>query len=1277
MASLFFSHSNNDKAAAKRLGKTLEAKGFESLFISSDPEHRIFPGENWKNELYRQLKICDAVVFLMTKESCESKWCFAELAMAQAIGKPIFPVKLGEARHHELLRNVQRIDFVELGEDKGVEQLVHALKALLPISFAWDRQRSPYPGLEHFTEEDAGVFFSRESEIDKLVKLLQPILQSKKDRRLITVLGASGSGKSSLVLAGLIPRLKRTGKWVVIPRIVPKTQPLINLIRSLVFALKERGIIPDFDELLKRLQTAVGSDELIKEIKKLYTTSEQSALLFIDQAEELITSSGTEERKDFLNLLAEAITTEFPLWVVLTLRVEFFRSSQQQNELSSFISEGSSQFLVMPMERGRLRNVIKKPAEQAGIEFENNLINQIVDDTMGADRLADALPLLAYTLSEMYQRIRKEGRNRNTYSDYISTGGVLGAIKERADLACKELHRKDKKELIMPTLMKLVTIESDKSEPMRRCVFLGELNNEEMEIIQTFVNARLLKTDRDEEGAIVEVAHEALLRNWEPFQHEIKSRHEQLRMRSELERLIRDWERSRRHRSYLISDERLEKALRFIESYPNDLPKLQDFLKASSKEEFEREENKKRLEMQANLRQHSEEILDLLRVEPVQGLVQAIRAIGLNLDLLPDEIISTVQGTLYTAIAQSRERWWAIGHTSCIRKVAFSPDGKILASGSNDRTVRLWDLNGKPIGQPCVGHNDSVTSVTFSPDGKILASGSDDRTVRLWDLNGKPIGQPCVGHNDSVTSVTFSPDGKILASGSNDKTIRLWDCKGNAIGKEFVGHKSFVSSIAFSPSGKRILSGSGDHTICLWELNGSIIGQPIYGHNDFVTSVCFSPDGQTFASSSCDRTIRLWNLKGKPIGKPIEAHDKYVTDVVFSPDGQTLASSGGDNKLRLWQLDGTPIENDLVGHTDLVASFAFSPNGKLLASGGGDCTVRLWDRFGYQINIPIRKHTSDVDVVLSPSEQTIISSAGRTLQLWNLIDDKWQIRHLEGHKDYVYGLALSPDGQTIVSGSGDGTMLLWDLHGNRISEPFRGHEAEVTDVAFSADGRIIASASTDGTLLLWDLHGNQMSEPFRGHNGQVNAISLSGTGEQMRIVSGGSDKLLFLWDRYGNQLTNFSGHDAPVKSVTFCSNGQSLISGSADGTMRRWNLKGKSIITFMGHRDSVTSVALSSDGEIVLSASMDGTLRLWNLQGETLAEPLLGHQGAIWTAEFSRNGETIVSGGSDRTVRIWRGGNWRSWLRLGCHRLVEHPVFTQPTSKLESEAFQLCQRPVW
>ncbi len=1234
MASLFFSHSNNDKAAAKRLGKKLEAKGFESLFISSDPEHRIFPGENWKNELYRQLKICDAVVFLMTKESCESKWCFAELAMAQAIGKPIFPVKLGEARHHELLRNVQRIDFVELGEDEGVEQLVHGLKALLPISFAWDRQRSPYPGLEHFTEEDAGVFFSRENEIDKLVKLLQPILQSKKDRRLITVLGASGSGKSSLVLAGLIPRLKRTGKWVVIPRIVPKTQPLINLIRSLIFALEERGIIPDFDELLKRLQTAVRSDELIKEIKQICTTSEQSALLFIDQAEELITSSGTEEKKDFLNLLAEAITTEFPLWVVLTLRVEFFRSSQQQNELSSFISEGSSQFLVMPMERARLRNVIKKPAEQAGIKFENDLINQIVDDTMGSDRLADALPLLAYTLREMYQRIRNEGRNHITYKDYKATGGVLGAIRERADLVCEELHRKCKKELIMPTLMKLVTIESDESEPMRRRVRLSELNHAEMEIVQTFVNARLLKTDEDEERAIVEVAHEALFREWEPLQKEINSQRLYLRIRSELERLIRDWERSGRHHSYLISNDRLKQALQLKESYPNDLPKLQEFLQASLEEEVKREESKKRLETQANLRQHSEEILDILRVEPVQGLLQAIRAIGLNLDLLPDEILNTVQGTLYTAVAQSRERWWALGHTSCVRAVAFSPDGKILATGSNDRTVRLWDLNGKPIGQACVGHSDSVTSVTFSPDGKILATGSNDRTVRLWD------------------------------------------CKGNLIGKEFVGHESFVSSIAFSPSGKMILSGSGDHTVRLWDLNGSIIGQPIYGHNDFITGVCFSPDGQAFASSSCDRTIRLWNLLGEPIGKPIEAHDKYVTDVVFSPDGQTLASSGGDHKLRLWQLDGTPIENDLVGHTDLVASLAFSPNGKLLASGGGDCTVRLWDRFGYQINIPIMKHTSDVDVVLSLSEQTILSSADRTLQLWNLVEGKWQSKYLEGHKDYVYGLALSPDGQTIVSGSGDGTLLLWDLHGNRISEPFRGHEAEVIDVAFSDDGQIIASASADGTLLLWDLHGNRISEPFRGHNGQVNAISLSGTGEQMQIVSGGNDNFLFLWDRYGNQLTKFSGHDAPVKSVTFCSDGQSVISGSVDGTLRRWNLKGKSLITFIGHQDSVTSVALSSDGEIVLSASRDGTLRLWNLQGETLAESLQGHQGAIWTAVFSCNGETLVSGGSDRTVRIWRGGNWRSWLKLGCHRLVEHPVFTQPTSKLESEVWQLCQRQV-
>jgi WD40 repeat protein len=285
------------------------------------------------------------------------------------------------------------------------------------------------------------------------------------------------------------------------------------------------------------------------------------------------------------------------------------------------------------------------------------------------------------------------------------------------------------------------------------------------------------------------------------------------------------------------------------------------------------------------------------------------------------------------------------GHTGAVFSVAFSPDGKTLASGTDDHTIRLWDVaTGRPTGQPLTGHTGTVLSVAFSPDGRILASGSVDDTIRLWDMfTGRPIGEPLTGHTRSVTSVAFSPDGRILASGSHDGTIRLWDVAyGRAIGT-LTGHTGYVESVAFSPDGKILASGSDDHTVRLWDVaTGRPIRQPLTGQVD---SVAFSPDGKTLASGSNDATIRLWDVAtGRPIGKPLTGHTGYVGSVAFRPDGRTLASGGYDGTVRLWDVaTGRPIGSPLTGHTSAVGSVAFSPDGKTLASGSDDHTIRLWD----------------------------------------------------------------------------------------------------------------------------------------------------------------------------------------------------------------------------------------------------------------------------------------------------------------------------------------------
>ena len=309
----------------------------------------------------------------------------------------------------------------------------------------------------------------------------------------------------------------------------------------------------------------------------------------------------------------------------------------------------------------------------------------------------------------------------------------------------------------------------------------------------------------------------------------------------------------------------------------------------------------------------------------------------------------------------------SIRHPGWVEAVAFSPDGKIIASGCNDTMIRLWDLKGKPIGQPFQGHTDRVSSVAFSPDGKIIASGSADATIRLWNLQGQPIEDPF--HVETfVRSVAFSPDGKLIASNGSNNTLRLWDLKGNPIGQPFQGHTDGVDSLAFSPDGKNIVSGSFDRSIRLWDLQGNVIGQAV--HQYPILSVVFSPDGKTILSGSTLGSLYLWDFRGALISKPFYGQAGGVESVAFSPDGKNIVSGGDheDKTLRLWNLKGQLIGQPFQGHTSSVFSVAFSPDGKNIVSRSDDYTLRRWNLGGQAIGEPLQ-NISPIASALSPDKQ--------------------------------------------------------------------------------------------------------------------------------------------------------------------------------------------------------------------------------------------------------------------------------------------------------------------
>ncbi len=483
------------------------------------------------------------------------------------------------------------------------------------------------------------------------------------------------------------------------------------------------------------------------------------------------------------------------------------------------------------------------------------------------------------------------------------------------------------------------------------------------------------------------------------------------------------------------------------------------------------------------------------------------------------------------------------GHEDSVSSVRFSPDGQTLASVSDDKTVKLWSKEGKFL-QTFKGHKKGVRNLSFSPDGQTLASVGDDNTIKLWSKEGKLL-QTLKGHQDSVSSVSFSPDGNIIASGSDDKTIKLWSKEGKLL-QTLKGHEAPVSNIRFSSDGNIIASGSDDNTVKLWSKEGKLL-QTLNGHEAPVWSLSFSPDDQTLASASADNTVKLWRKSDQTL-QTLKEYEASVWSVVWNPDGQTVAASGADNTVKLWNKDGALLHT-FQGHKAAISSVRFSPDGQTIATASDDKTVRLWSKDGKLLHT-FQGHTAPVwSVSFSPDGNIIASgSADKTIILWN--KNGTRSLSLNGHKGTVRSVSFSPDGTLIASGSTQKIIRLWSQEG-KLLHILRGHTDEVTSVVWSPDGQTLASGSADNTIKLWSKEG-QLLYTFTGHKDRVFSVSFSPDGQTLASASG--DKTIKLWTKDGKPLQTLIGHDWQVNSVSFSPDGKMLASASDDKTVRLWNL---------------------------------------------------------------------------------------------------------------------------
>ncbi|MBB4680267.1 nSTAND1 domain-containing NTPase [Crossiella cryophila] len=1108
---------------------------------------------------------------------------------------------------------------------------------------AAEELNAPYVGLTAYGPGDADRFFGREVLVNQVLELLAV-------RALVVVVGASGSGKSSVLRAGVLPRLEHGVLLTPGPHPMDEVEFLLD-----------------------------GSRPLDAEL-----------VLVVDQFEELFTRChDPAERQRFVTALTSAAaTTDGRVKVVIGLRADFYAHCARYPELAEALQDG--QILAAPMSVEQLRQAITRPAVNAGCAVETALVTRLVSEASGQPGV---LPLLSHALVETWRRRRG---NTLTLAGYEASGGIEGAIGQTAE-SVYDSFTDSQQDLARQVFLRLIEL-GEGTEDTKRRVARTELDTGEPEltvVLERLAQARLLTLNQDH----ADLAHEAIIRCWPRLREWLTEDRDGLRTARRLGEAAEEWVRLDRDPGALYRGAQLALATDWARRGPDRVLNRgeQDFLAASTaaedKEELVQRHRDRRLRqlvallttlllltgtatgfaVWAEQRTSAQRTSALVQKAVVQA--EALRATNPALSWqlrLAAYRADPARESADSLLSTSAEPFTTIigPHSRATSATLFHPTEPLLVIGGadDDRVVRLWDVRDRhrpKLVSTMEGHHAGLHNAAWSKDGRMLATAALDRTARLWDLSDprrpRALGL-LAGHSGNVEDVDFSPDGKQLVTVAVDKTMRIWDIA-NPDRPQLLSvteaHTDLIHAVGYSPVRPLLATAGWDGLVKLWDISDPRRPReiPFPGrHADGVQDTVFSADGGVLATAGTDRLIKLWDVRDP--ARPVElstmaGHTQAVHALTFAPGGTALASTSGDASTRLWDITDPRKPRELAvvrGHTDAVWRASFSPDGITLATSSDDRTVKLADlrRQG------LPQHGDAISsMAYSPNGRLVVTSGSdRIPAIWQITDDNLvePVARLPEHGSPVDSVAISNDGRHLFTASLDRTVRVWDL-----ADPARpkllsslvGHENAVDTVAVHPDGTLVATSSWDNRIGLWDL--KDPAKPGKPimlveHNGDVLDVNFSPDGKL--LASAGLDGTVRLWDLTDRtaprEVASLRDHPGGATGAVFSPNSKNLVTFGNDHRLQIWDITEParaSVLAEIGDSGStVQSVAFSPDGRTLAVAGNEGLIRLHNVADP--AKPaefatLSGHSNTVYQAQFSPDGSKVASVSADRTLRIW------------------------------------------